>query len=179
MRYREQSSTLIKCQTGLLEKQPWSIMSGWQESSTKWCTSHWDTGRVSRCAVAKAEVMKRVRGRALAVMRLMIRLESLLPWCICKAFHFPAGTSEASGKCWTAVEAKRQESADLHLPCLFLIQLYLWDAAVSGSPAERQHGCRHVRQYLIPHWPPWLNVSSQSSRSVLQEKVGESYVLNQ
>lgn len=120
-----------------------------------------------------------VRGRALAVMRLMIRLKSLLPWCICKAFHFPAGTSEASGKCRSAVEAKRQESADLHLPCLFLIQLYLWDAAVSGSPAERQHGCRHVRQQLIPHWPPWLNVSSQSSRSVLQEKVGESYVLNQ
>lgn len=119
--YREQSSTLIKCQTGLPEKQPCSIMLGWQEGSqesrAKWCTSHWDTGRVSWRAVAKAKVVKESEGERSAVMQLMIRLESLLRSCICKAFHFPAGTSEASGKCRSAVEATCQESPDLHLPC--------------------------------------------------------------
>lgn len=96
-RYREQSSTLIKCQTGLLEKQRCSIIPGWQEwrqeSSAKWCTSHSDTGRASRRAAAKAGVVKGAWRRALAVMRLMIRLESLLLWRICKAVLFPSAHS--------------------------------------------------------------------------------------
>lgn len=162
--YREQNSTLIKCQTGLLEETTSSIRLGWQEgsqeSNTKWCTLHSDTGILLRERLwgPPTDVLW-LRRESAGLTRDWLRWERWT-WCSKWSIQFPAQSVfvEHFISQWThqnnqisvdkQLRGKRPGSMDLDSAQVSALLLLIF-TCTSGTPCLILDGQCGVKQLLL------------------------------